>query len=100
MEASGLIVPYQIRYHPDVPKIDLPSINRNIQERIRRAIEHRLLTDPIQFGSPLRKGLKGYRKLRVGDYRVVYEIIRNEIRIYAIDHRKEVYERPFQNRIF
>ncbi len=92
-------MPYQLLYHPDVPKKDLPEINKDIQERIRRAIEHRLLADPVRFGEPLRKSLKGYRKLRVGDYRVIYEIAGTQIRIYTIGHRKEIYEsrlRPWE----
>lgn len=85
-------MPYQIRYHPDVPARDLPRINGNLQKRIRRAIEQRLLVDPVRYGEPLRRSLKGYRKLRVGDYRVIYEVRGTEIRIYAIGHRKEIYE--------
>ena len=85
-------MPYQLAYHPDVPKKDLPLINRNIQERIRKAIEQRLLADPIRYGEPLRRSLKGYRKLRAGDYRVIYDIRGTQIRIFAIGHRKEIYE--------
>lgn len=85
-------MPYQLVYHPDVARIDLPRINRNIQSRIRKAIEQRLFVDPINYGEPLRRGLRGYRKMRVGDYRVIYEIISTQIRIYAIGHRKEIYE--------
>ena len=83
-------MPYQLRYHPDIPK-DLSSINRNIKDRIRKAIERRLLIDPIRYGDPLRRSLRGFRKLRVGDYRVIYEIFGDEIRIYVIGHRKEIY---------
>ena len=42
---------------------------------------------------PLRKTLKGYRKLRVGDYRIVLEIDDNNIYILGICHRKDVYTR-------
>ncbi len=85
-------MPFQLRYHPDVPRLDLPLINKDMQRRIQKAIEQRLLAQPFQYGEPLRRSLKGYRKLRVGDYRVIYEVFRTEIRIYAIGHRKEVYE--------
>jgi hypothetical protein len=34
------------------------------------------LVAPQEYGTPLRKTLKGYWKLRVGDYRVVYKISR------------------------
>jgi mRNA interferase RelE/StbE len=84
---------FEIRYHPDVKKVDLPLIDAQIQKRIKRAIETRLMTEPHQYGKPLRKTLKGYWKLRVGDYRIVFKIIGYEIYILGIIHRKKVYEK-------
>jgi mRNA interferase RelE/StbE len=46
---------------------------------------------PHEYGEPLRKTLKGYWKLRVGDYRVVFRVDGDEILILGICHRKEVY---------
>jgi mRNA interferase RelE/StbE len=86
---------YKLIYHPDILKYDLPRIPKNIKESIRRAIEERLLFDPILFGQPLRQSLKGHRKLRVGDYRVIYRISGKEIIILKIGHRKEVYTKIF-----
>lgn len=90
-------MPYQLLYHPDVPKLDLPKINRNLQERIRKAIEQRLMADPVHYGEPLRRSLKGYRKMRVGDYRVIYEIHGTQIRIHAIGNRRDIYESPLRS---
>jgi len=45
-----------------------------MKARIKKAIEQRLLVAPYEYGMPLRKSLKRYWKLRVGDYRVVYKI--------------------------
>ena len=84
---------YHLRYHPDVRSKDIPKLNRTMRDRIRRAIENRLLTKPEHYSEPLRKTLKPYRKLRVGDYRVVLRVVEQEIRVYAICHRKDVYQR-------
>jgi len=84
---------FKIRYHPDVKVIDLPLIDEQIKKRIKIAIETRLMTAPHQYGKPLRKTLKGYWKLRVGDYRVVFKISDHEIYILGIIHRKKVYEK-------
>jgi mRNA interferase RelE/StbE len=84
---------YTLVYHPDVRKKDIPALNRNISERISRAIETRLSTDPQHYGEPLRRTLKGYWKLRVGDYRIVFKVVKNEVWIFAIINRREVYER-------
>jgi len=83
---------FNVTYHQDVKDIDLPKINKDIKLRIKKAIEERLMTDPLKYGKPLRKSLKGYWKLRVGDYRVVYKIEGSNIIVLAIIHRKEVYK--------
>jgi len=86
-------LPFELKYHPDVKKIDLPLLNARLKKRIRNAIENRLMTAPDRYGEPLRKTLKGYWKLRVGDYRVVFKIKGKEIWILGIIHRKKVYEK-------
>ena len=86
-------MPYQIRYHPDVKEEDLPKLNRNIQKRIKKAIEQRLLVSPEKFSEPLRRTLKGYRKMRVGDYRIVLKLESEAILILGIYQRKDIYER-------
>ena len=85
---------YQVFYHPEV-QTDLSRIPQNVKASIKRAIEQRLLIDPLTYGQPLRQSLKGYRKLRVGDYRVIYKIQHDEIIIFKIGHRKEVYGKVF-----
>ena len=84
---------FKIKYHPDVKKIDIPLMDLRIKKRIKKAIETRLITAPHKYGEPLRKTLKGYWKLRVGDYRVVFKIVVNDVWILGIIHRKNVYER-------
>jgi mRNA interferase RelE/StbE len=85
-------VSYELRYHPQVKRRDLPKLDRSARERIRTAIETRLVQNPEYYSEPLRKTLKPYRKLRVGDYRVVFRVIENSVFILAILHRKEAYQ--------
>jgi mRNA interferase RelE/StbE len=86
-------MPFTLRYHPDVRNIDLPLIDNKTKQRIRKAIDERLAVSPQDYGIPLRKTLKGYWKMRVGDYRVVFRVIENEIRILGIRNRKDVYQK-------
>jgi len=81
----------RFKYHPDVKRSDLPKIDAKNRGMIKRAIEDRLATQPETYGKPLRKTLKGYWKLRVGDYRIVFKVSSNSIFIFGIIHRKEVY---------
>ena len=83
---------YPLLYHPLVARDDIPAIPRNLQRRLARAIEARLSTAAQRYGEPLRGPFQGYRKLRVGDYRVVYRIVKREVWILAILHRKRGYE--------
>lgn len=55
-------------------------------------IEARLSTKPEQYGLPLVGTLRGYWKLRVGDYRIVFKVTADEVWILAVLHRREVYE--------
>jgi len=79
---------YEFKYHPDVKKIDLPKIDGKNRNMIKRAIEERLSTQPEIYAKPLQRSLKGYWKLRVGDYRVVFKVSNKAILILAIIHRK------------
>lgn len=83
---------YVLRYHPAVVAEDLPSLPANLRSRVLQAIGSRLSSSPERYGLPLRGTLRGYWKLRVGDYRVVFEISRREVWILAVLHRKKVYD--------
>ena len=89
MSTSGK---YVLTYHLDVQE-DIRHIPENIKARIKNAIEKRLLPQPHIAGVPLRRSLKGYWKLRVGDYRVIYAMRSSEIVILKIGHRREVYQK-------
>jgi mRNA interferase RelE/StbE len=80
-----------LAYHPDVKRLDLPKIDSRNRHIIKRAIEERLATRPEAYGKPLQRTLKGYWKLRVGDYRVVFKASGDRILILGIIHRKDVY---------
>ena len=85
---------YAIFYDLGSKQKDYDKIPPTMREIIKKAIEKKLTVDPINFGKPLRYSLKGYRRLRVGDYRVIYKVDEGKVIviIVEIDHRKDVYE--------
>jgi addiction module RelE/StbE family toxin len=86
-------VSYRIEYLESVVREDIPRLSKDVRNRIRKAIEQKLASHPIEFGKPLRYSLKGARRLRVEDWRVVYMIEPSDVvLIVKIGHRKEVYE--------
>ena len=84
---------YRIEYLESVVRHDIPALPSNARGRIRSAIDRKLGSHPIEFGKPLRYSFRGARRLRVGDYRVIYTIEPPEtVVIIKIGHRREVYE--------
>ena len=84
---------FEILYHAKVVKEDITSLSPIWRDKIKFAIEEKLTIAPDFFGKPLRRSLKGYRKLRVGDYRVVFRIDRNRVYVLAIIHRSVIYKK-------
>jgi mRNA interferase RelE/StbE len=86
-------VSFTLRYHPTVRADDRPKIPAETRGRIGRQTEARLGTSPERFGVPLSGSLRGYWKLRVGDYRIVFKVTGGEVWILAVLHRRDVDER-------
>jgi len=74
----------------DLERLDKPT-GRRIVQRIRWLAAN---LDVIRLEA-LTGDLAGLYKLRVGDYRVIYEVLWDEetIVIHAIGHRREIYRR-------
>lgn len=83
---------YKIVYSDQAINKDIPKLAFAVKQTIKLNIEKKLLSDPIKFGKPLRYSKKGSRSLRVGDYRVIYQIKDQTINILVIQHRKDCYK--------
>ena len=83
---------YKVEYLESVIKDDIPKLPKVEKRRIQKAIEERLIQNPIRFGKPLRYSLKGCRRMRIGYYRVIFKIETKVILIVKIGHRKEIYK--------
>ena len=72
---------------------DLEKIARQDRERIMFAIDR--LGEQPHAGYPLKGSLRGLRRIRVGDYRVVYEVLESELVVLVVRaaHRREAYRR-------
>lgn len=85
---------WDIDYLPTVITHDLPNLSKTAKLQIKKSIEEKLTVDPIAFGKPLQYSFKGHRRLRVGDYRIIFRIDQNKkiVTIVLIGHRRDVYE--------
>lgn len=88
---------YDIRYHPRIFSEDLPLLDKKDQRRVLKAILKKLPHYPHEFGKPLQGELKGYYRLRIDPYRVVYTIENQRILVFvlAVGMRRnsEIYEK-------
>ena len=84
---------YRLEYLRSIVTDDIPALPKSAKRQVRRAIENKLTTHPFELGKPLRYSLRGARRLRVGDYRVIYRIEPPDVvLVIKIGHRREVYE--------
>ena len=84
---------YRIEYLESVVREDIPKLSRTVRERVRKAIERKLASHPVEVGKPLRYSLKGARRLRVGDWRVIFTIEPPDlVLVVKIGARREVYD--------
>ncbi len=83
---------YRIQYDSDALE-DLRKVPKSNLLQIRTAIETRLTIDPVALGKPLRGNLKGYLRLRVGDWRIIYQVRQDySVLIVAVGNRKDIYQ--------
>jgi mRNA interferase RelE/StbE len=85
---------WNVSYRPELLKF-VKKLDNKTQESIKNYIKKISDTkDPKVFGKPLSANLKGFWRYRVGDYRIICEIRKNELIILVIDieHRSRVYK--------
>ncbi len=81
---------YRVVYKVSVAK-DLRKMPKGDSVRILDQIENELAQSPRSH--PALKGpYAGLRRFRIGDYRVVYAILDDEVLVLRIGHRKGVYK--------
>jgi mRNA interferase RelE/StbE len=71
-------------------KKDLDSLETPLYERIITRLKS-LKNNPIPQGVIKLKNREGFR-LRVGDYRVLYKVGKEEIILLRVGHRREIYK--------
>lgn len=81
---------YDIQYKKSVEK-DLSRLGKTEAKQVLDKIEKELSNHPDQY--PTLKGpFAGLRKMRMGDYRVVYAIVDDGVLILRIGNRRDVYK--------
>ena len=68
------------------------KLDKPVKERIFKKLV--VLEKNPEIGIPLTGNLTGFWKLRIGDYRAIYEIKNEKLLIYVLrlGHRKNIYD--------
>ena len=84
---------YQIEWKPSAIR-ELKRLDRQVVQRIISSIEQ-LQNSPFPSGYRKMRSAEHSYRLRVGDYRVVYEVFhsRSLIQIVRVRHRKDAYRK-------
>ena len=82
---------YNITYKKSVQK-DLSHLGKAETRRILEKIENDL-AEKAEFYPLLKGQFAGLRKLRIGEYRVIFALLDKEVLILRIGHRREIYNR-------
>lgn len=87
---------YKLVVSDEVEK-QLKKMDKHVGLMLAKDMKKRLdgLNNPRQFGKALTGQYKGLWRYRVGNYRVICDIVDNEMIILALEvgHRKEIYKR-------
>lgn len=77
----------------DLEKLDVSTRTRILQ-KLRWLVDNFEYITPIPLGEPL----KGFFKLRVGDWRIIYEVNENKkvVIVHAVDIRDRIYKKSGQ----
>ena len=72
---------------------DLKRLDSKTAKKIIVKVKSYLTQDPIKLGTHLKGSLKGFRRCRIGEYRIIYVLDheKKDVIILKIDHRKEIY---------
>ncbi|MEX0616254.1 MAG: type II toxin-antitoxin system RelE/ParE family toxin [Candidatus Woykebacteria bacterium] len=83
---------YQLKYSKNAAK-EISKLDNLVKKKIKEAIETKLLTDPLANSLQLQDfEVKGARRLRVGNYRVIFYLENNIQEILRVGHRRDIYK--------
>ena len=81
----------------DVAEKQLRKLDRQIQKRLLDWLDDRIegCKNPKHFGEPLRGGMSGLWRYRVGGFGIICEIQEHQLIVLAltVGHRREIYLR-------
>ncbi len=70
---------------------DIQKLDRVAKKRIKKKLEEYIL-DPLHHAKKLTGSAIGSYRWRIGNYRIVFDIDKNNVIILRVGHRREIYK--------
>lgn len=74
---------WQVQIHKLVMAEDFKRINKHDQLVILETINKKLSVDPEGYGEGLKHSLKGFWKLKISHYRVIYRVEKEKVLVFV-----------------
>ena len=72
--------------------LEFRKLSKNIQARVKAKLAFFSgQNNPLAFAKPMHDSDFGEYRFRVGDYRIIFDIINNSIFVLKVGHRREIY---------
>ena len=71
---------------------DIESLDPVVKQRIGKTLL-RYEKAPLSFAEPLKESQIGSYRFRIGDYRVIFDLVKEQIVVLRVGHRREIYRR-------
>ncbi len=69
---------------------DIQKLDQKVKSRIGKNLL-RFTVDPLEYAKALTNSSLGSYRFRIGDYRVIFDLVGEDIVILRVGHRKEIY---------
>lgn len=69
---------------------DIQSLDRVAQKRLAKKIE-RFAKNPVAYSKKIHDPELGSYRFRVGDYRIIFDLVGKQIVILRVGHRRDIY---------
>ena len=71
---------------------DIQKPDQKVKSRMGKVLL-RFAADPLGYAKALTNSSLGSYRFRIGDYRVIFDLVDEEIAVLRVGHRKEIYRR-------
>lgn len=85
---------YRIVFKPSAQK-QMNGLNKVTQQRLAKKLQFFISQpDPLDYAVKMAdSGLDGQYRFRIGDYRIIFDLVYPKIVILKVQHRRDIYKR-------